>query len=221
MQAVLGAFDADPGVSLVYHRLQPVPTDPGPAMKPIPRTICSGDLRTRLELSAGWWPFPMTSAVSVRRTAWDEAGPIPETFRISADAWLVGICPFLGRVAALPDVLGFYRIHNGNNWHREADDEAIVRKRAAHWKTTVDETNRFLMKRGGAQKLRMADHFPYRVAHARLHGITWAQLLPLAIQGFRFAGEPNPLRRARDTLRVVTSLCAARKLPQALPERRG
>ncbi|MBY5813902.1 glycosyltransferase family 2 protein, partial [Rhizobium leguminosarum] len=87
LSATAAAFHSNPQASLVYHRLQPTQTDGSPAFKPIPRTLCSGNLSPRLARSAGWWPFPMTSAIAVRRSAWDAAGDIPEQFRMSADAW--------------------------------------------------------------------------------------------------------------------------------------
>ena len=93
--------------------------------------LSSGDILCFLDADHPW-PFPMASAIAVRRSAWDAAGDIPEQFRMSADAWLTGIYPFLGGVAALPDSLGFYRIHN-NNWYRPIDDAAMLRKRMAHW----------------------------------------------------------------------------------------
>lgn len=107
LSATAAAFHSNPQASLVYHRLQPTQTDGSPAFKPIPRTLCSGNLSPRLARSAGWWPFPMTSAIAVRRSAWDAAGDIPEQFRMSADAWLTGIYPFLGALSPC-------RIHSGS-----------------------------------------------------------------------------------------------------------
>lgn len=208
LSAVTAAFDADPRVVLAYHRLQPAQSDGAPLSRPIPRTLVSGDLVPRLVRSAGWWPFPMTSAIAVRREAWDGAGDIPEVFRISADAWLAGVYPFLGRVAALPDPLGFYRIH-ANSWYRRVDDAAMLRRRMAHWAATVEATNRFLARRGADRRLRLADHFPYQIAAARLDGIDTIGRLRLALRGLAFAGEPNLLRRVRDTARAVPDLPAA------------
>ena len=199
---VVAAFDADPGVVLVYHRLQPVRDGAAAGFKPIPRTLCSGDLSRRMLRSAGWWPFPMTSAIAVRRSAWDAAGDIPESFRISADAWLVGVYPFLGRVAALPASLGFYRLHGGNNWSRDVD-AAMLRRRMAHWTATVEATNRFLDARGAEDRLRLTDHWPYRLAEAELAEAGLIARLRLALEGLTFAGEPDPLRRLRDAVRVV------------------
>ena len=200
---VVAAFEADPRVVLVYHRLQPVRGGSAEGLRPIPRALCAGELGPRMLRSAGWWPFPMTSAIAVRRSAWDEAGNIPESFRISADAWLVGIYPFLGRVTALPDALGFYRIHDNNNWTRKEVDEAALRRRMAHWQATVESTNQFLAARGVEDRLRMSDHWPYRLAEAELAGAGAIARLRLALEGLAFAGEPNPLRRARDAVRTV------------------
>jgi glycosyltransferase involved in cell wall biosynthesis len=205
ISAMAAAFHSHPQASLVYHRLQPMLTDGSSSPKPIPRTLCSGDLSPRLTRSAGWWPFPMTSAIAVRRSAWDAAGDIPEQFRISADAWLTGIYPFLGSVVALPEALGFYRIHD-NNWYRPIDDAAMLRKRIAHWQASVEATNRFLSARHLPGRLRLTDHYPYKVASARLAGVDTYTRLKLAAEGLFFAGEPNLLRRMRDTLRTARDL---------------
>ncbi|AHG48715.1 glycosyl transferase (plasmid) [Rhizobium leguminosarum bv. trifolii CB782] len=205
LSATSAAFRANPQASLVYHRLQPTLVDGTPTSKPIPRSLCSGALSPLLTRSAGWWPFPMTSAVAVRRSAWDAAGRIPEQFRISADAWLVGIYPFLGDVIAMPDPLGFYRIHN-NNWYRPTEDAATLRRRMTHWQHTVEATNQFLSAHELPARLRLTDHYPYRIASAKLQGANARSRLKLAVEGLFFAGEPNLLRRTRDSLRAARGL---------------
>jgi hypothetical protein len=147
----------------------------------------------------------MTSAIAVRRSAWQAIGDIPDHFRISADAWLAGIYPFFGRVTALPASLGYYRIH-ANNWYRPIDDAVMLKRRMAHWQKTVEATNQFLAGRGLPAGLRMVDHYPYRVAAARLAGADMRRRLELAFDGLRFAGEPNLLRRSRDALRTAWDL---------------
>ena len=205
--AVAAAFDADPGAVLVYHRLQPVHADEAPAFGPIPRSLVSGDLAPRLVRTGGWWPFPMTSAVALRRSAWDEMGEIPAAFRISADAWLVGVAPFLGRVRALPEALGCYRIH-ANHWFRARDDAAMLARRAAHWRATVEATNAFLASRGRPERLRLSDHHPHRAATARLEGAGRARRAWLAARGLGFAGEPDPVERLRDLARAIRAMAA-------------
>lgn len=210
LAAVGAAFRADPRTVLAYHRLQPVDGKGQPAFRPIPRSLCRGDLVPRMLRAAGWWPFPMTSSIAVRRSAWDEAGAIPGGFRLSADAWLVGVYPFLGRVAALPRALGFYRIH-ANGWYRAEDDAAMLRRRMEHWVASVEATNAFLIRRGSKQRIRLEDHYPYRVARLRLEGASAAQRLDLALRGLTFAGEPNLLRRLREVARGMPPLAG----PQA------
>jgi glycosyltransferase involved in cell wall biosynthesis len=197
VSAVARSFAAHPDAVLCYHRLQPIGLDRRPISRPIPRTLCAGDLSARMRRSAGWWPFPMTSAVSVRRAAWDAAGDIPEGFRISADAWLVGIYPFLGKVASIPHPLGYYRIHQ-NAWHRVHDDAAMLRKRMDHWRATVEGTNAFLRSRGMPAGLSLADHLP--------HGIERAGQAALLLHALGDAGEPNLLRRWRNAFREIASL---------------
>ncbi|RUM23305.1 glycosyltransferase [Rhizobium vallis] len=205
LSATVAAFRANPQASLVYHRLQPTLVDGTPTSKPIPRTLCSGALSPLLTRSAGWWPFPMTSAVAVRRSAWNAAGNIPEQFRISADAWLVGIYPFLGDVIAMPDPLGFYRIHN-NNWYRSAEDATTLRRRMTHWQRTVEATNLFLSAHELPARLHLTDHYPYHIASAKLQGADARTRCKLAVEGLFFAGEPNLLRRMRDSLRSALGL---------------
>lgn len=205
LAATVKAFDADADVGLAYHRLQPLLSDGTVAFRPIPPSLCDGDLAPRLVRSAGRWPFPMTSAVSVRRSLWDRVGDIPADFRISADAWLVGLYPFVCNVAALPDALGFYRIHD-NTWYRAVDDAAMLRKRVAHWQATVAATNAFLHREGLPWRLDPADHVPSRIASARLDGARLPDKLRLIRLGLRDRGEPHPLRRLRDTLRDVRAV---------------
>ncbi len=205
LASVSAAFTADADTSLVYHRLQPAFSDGTPTLKPIPRTLCSGDLSPWLSRSAGCWPFPMTSAIAVRRTAWNVAGGIPEQFRISADFWLAGIYPFLGRVAALPGALGFYRIHD-NTWYRPVDDAAMLRKRMAHWAATIDVMNRFLSSHNPPATLHLSDHYPYQVALAQMEGGGLWTRFQLAMRGIAFAGEPHLMRRMRDALRAAYNL---------------
>ncbi|WP_118138613.1 glycosyltransferase family 2 protein [Oceanicella sp. SM1341] len=227
MAALTAAFARAPGAGLVYHRLRPMLPDGTPVLRPLPRSLCRGNLAPRLWRTAGVWPYPMTSALALRRESWEAAGPIPERFRISADAWIVGIQPLLGPVVALPEALGAYRIH-ANAWFRAEDDAPMLARRVAHWQAVVEETNAFLARRGAPRRLSLADHFPLRLAQARLAGAGPAERLRLLAAGLRDASEPNPLRRARDTLRAVRGLrtapmvgSRARGAAEPAPEPRG
>jgi glycosyltransferase involved in cell wall biosynthesis len=208
LAAIVSTFRSNLKATLIYHRLQPVMVDEMPTLKPVPRTLCSGDISARLIRSAGWWPFPMTSAIAVRRRAWEAVGDIPGEFRISADAWLAGIYPLIGHVVALPQAFGCYRIHN-NNWYRATDDAAMLCKRMAHWQATVEATNGFLCAHGLPGRLRLADHLPYKIAAAKLEGVNPFTRVRLALDGMFFAGEPNLPRRVRDALRTACEIPTA------------
>jgi glycosyltransferase involved in cell wall biosynthesis len=205
LRETLHAFAENPDAGLVYHRLQPVHLDGSNAFAPIPRSLCAGEMAPRLKRSGGCWPFPMTSSLAVTRAAWDAAGAIPDSFRISADAWLTGILPFLSPVVALPQALGYYRIHN-NNWYRATEDEETLVKRMSHWRATVDVSNQFLAEHGRQERLDIADHFPYQAAAARLGTPDANNILTLVVKGLRDPGEPNVLRRARTCARLVAQL---------------
>ena len=196
---VVQAFDENPDAGLVYHRLQPVYSDGQRAFAAIPRSLCEGDLAPLLLSSGGRWPFPMTSSLSIRRDVWDRAGKIPETFRISADAWIAGVLPLIAPVVALPGALGYYRIHN-NAWYRKQDDAKMLARRMDHWEDTVRITNLFLSQEGRSERIDLKDHFDYRAGQFRLRRPGGPGILSLIWHGLTDAGEPNPVRRLRDTL---------------------
>lgn len=217
--AVLAAFAAEPRAVLVYHRLQPTFSDGRRAFRAIPPSLCSGDLAPRLARSGGRWPFPLTSALAVRRSAWDEAGEIPAQFRISADAWLTGILPFLGPVVALPEALAVYRIHN-NTWFRQQDDKPMLRRRLAHWEDSVAVTNAFLAARGRPERVSVADHFDHGLAAARLALPGAPGRGALLWRGLLDAGEPKLVRRILQTLRGLAAVRRDTSAPAVAVEAR-
>lgn len=204
LAAVVAAFGRAPDAGLVYHRLQPTHLDGSKAFAAIPRSLCRGDLSRMLVASGGCWPFPMTSSLSVRRSVWDRAGNIPAGFRISADAWITGVLPFLAPVVALPEALGAYRIHD-NAWYRSSPDDAMLARRISHWEETVRVTNIFLAAQGRPERLDVADHFERAMALARLDHPKAPSRLALFMHALRDAGEPHPLRRLRTALRIMAA----------------
>lgn len=217
LAAAVQAFDKAPKAGLVYHRLQPVYSDGQCAFSAIPRSLCEGDLAPRLLRSGGLWPFPMTSSLCVRRSVWDRAGDIPETLRISADAWIAGVLPFIAPIVALPDALGCYRIHN-NTWYRSKDDPQMLARRMKHWEETVRMTNHYLSQKGRPERIWLKNHFDYRVGQVRLGRPGAPGIVPLIWQGLTHAGEPDPLRRLRNTLFMLRDLRQDRAESRAVPK---
>jgi hypothetical protein len=96
----------------------------------------------------------------------------------------------------------------------------MLQKRMGHWKATVAVTDRFLRQNGLPWRVDIADLHPYQVAEARLNGAGLAARARLLVHGLRDAGEPNLLRRARDTLREVRQISGkgmANPAPLATP----
>lgn len=165
--------------------------------------------------SGGRWPFPMTSSLSVRRKLRDRAGALPDGFTKLADALIAGVMPFLASVEAIPEALGYHRVHD-KAWYRKHDDAPMLARRMAHREEMVRVTNRFLRARGIPSRVWLRDHFAHRVAAARL-GLPGARrpLSPVRA-GLTDAGEPNPVRRLRAAMGELTEL--RRDLPDGESE---
>ncbi|MGO7675358.1 hypothetical protein ACC685_36115, partial [Rhizobium ruizarguesonis] len=65
------------------------------------------------------------------------------------------------------------------------------------WQQTVEATNLFLSAHQLPAILHLTDHYPYRIASAKLQGADALTRFKLAVEGLFFAGEPNLLRRTR------------------------
>lgn len=79
-------------------------------------TMSSGDLRN-LVLSRLVQVGPPTSGNAFARDVLEQLLPMPEKeWRISADGYLLTLSPFFGEVASLHETLGFYRVHESNNY---------------------------------------------------------------------------------------------------------
>ena len=71
---------------------------------------------------------PTTSGNAFARDFLEKVMPIPEVcFAISADSYLFARVPFFGPFVAIERELGFYRIHGGNNFARQAQSAAKAR----------------------------------------------------------------------------------------------
>ncbi len=60
--------------------------------------------------------FVPTSGVCFRRDALDKILPVPESWKICADAYLTRIVLFYGFLYSFEQPLGYYRIHENNKW---------------------------------------------------------------------------------------------------------
>ncbi len=73
-------------------------------------------------LNRGVYGVAPTTANALSRDALAKIFPIPaEEYRISADGYIATAIVFHGRVLAIEEVLGCYRIHGNNNWGMAID----------------------------------------------------------------------------------------------------
>jgi hypothetical protein len=107
-----------PGVSQVQFRLQIVDGEDRPVdLLPAPEVAFdSGDV-VPLLLSRGRYESTVTSGNAFARATLAAILPVPEeSFRMSADGYLVTAAPFEGRVASIEEPLGAYKKHGANLW---------------------------------------------------------------------------------------------------------
>lgn len=115
-QAVADAYQSD--AALIQYRMHLV-GEAGDVIDLYPSADIQfdhGDVRRKL-LDTGRFQGTVTSGQAFLRKALASVFPIPvETFRISADGYLLSAVPFYGDVLALENVLGAYRLHGKNLW---------------------------------------------------------------------------------------------------------
>jgi glycosyltransferase involved in cell wall biosynthesis len=138
MKRIVDAFEKDPGLGMVYHRLLEwyAETDERRerSFSPI-----SGDLHKVPDRFLSYVSEP-ASCVSFRRSALKPLLPIPEQIRMLGDCYLVTLVPFLTPILAIPEFLALYRIHGSNNYGANERDLSLeVQKRRLHmWRVATD-----------------------------------------------------------------------------------
>jgi glycosyltransferase involved in cell wall biosynthesis len=96
------------------------------------RVMPSGDVLPVL-LRVGRYATSMTSGNAFPRKVLDAILPIPaDSFRISADGYLVALAPFYGAVRSIDEALGAYRLHLENHWSMSEVDDARIRAFIEH-----------------------------------------------------------------------------------------
>jgi glycosyltransferase involved in cell wall biosynthesis len=96
----------------------------------------------------GRWRPPPTSGICLRREIADHVFPIPESFRICADAFVVSLAPLLTPVATVARGLGSYRVHAANQHFRDRIDSRTVRQNLQLRRQIETEVNRRLEELG-------------------------------------------------------------------------
>jgi glycosyltransferase involved in cell wall biosynthesis len=124
-----------PGVAKLHFRLDAVDTDGVPlgfTNPPESQPLAAGSVVPSL-LSRGRYATPVMSGNAFPREVLDRILPMPAAgWRISADGYLVTAAPFHGRVVAIEECLGLYRIHGANAWAPDTIEAANLPRRVEH-----------------------------------------------------------------------------------------
>jgi glycosyltransferase involved in cell wall biosynthesis len=195
------------GIAILQYRLHLRDAAAGKIVDlyPMPEVkFDSGDVVPKL-LTTGRYEGTVTSGNAFARAALEKVMPIPtETFRISADGYLLTTVPFYGEVSSLDNALGVYRMHGGNLWATAPSLAKRFRRALLH---DLDR-HRYLTERAAmfhrtpelSLGLRDCLHVSLRMGSLCLdavnHPFPSDTRLQLAVHGIRStAWAPIPLRR--------------------------
>jgi glycosyltransferase involved in cell wall biosynthesis len=209
---VAEAFERNPAVGMVYHRLMEwhVQRDENREWPFLP---LSGDFRKTPDYFLSYYAQP-ASSLCFRRSAISPLLPIPEVIRMLGDCFLGSLVPLLSPILAIPEVLAFYRIH-GRNSYSISDIQIPIenaKSRLRMRQILVDEMKKWLADSGYTKK-----QLPVRAFLSHWHFSLETEEFfirpPGRFRFFRFLLWENHSRRARQnwkftTFRYVTALSA-------------
>ncbi len=107
-------WERNPDATMVYHQLMTIDAQGNSKGKPWPRILLDGEIADRIQATAGWWPRPTTSALSFSKRYLDRILPFPTGPRVWPDTYLAPPAAFCGKIVAIPQCLGDYRVHGKN-----------------------------------------------------------------------------------------------------------
>lgn len=162
-----------PGVSRVHYKLQLMSQAGSVSGTQIPRKLASGDLAHRLLTTGTLPPSAPGSGNAYRRSALERIMPIPvsDSDRNGADFFTIYGTSLLGRVAAIPHALGFYRIMD----------------RAPASRSSTPSTSSTLVFGNAAQSQRRSEVVSHRISELRTWVSEWSEghlKLPERLQDF-------------------------------------
>jgi len=145
---VAEAFERNPAVGMVYHRLREwhVQTNESREWPFVP---ISGDFRETPDYFLSYYAQP-ASALSFRRTAISPLLPIPEAIRMLGDCFLASLIPLLSPIVALPEDLALYRMHGSNSYSTGKAQMSIEsgKRRLQMWQVLIDAMRKWLLGAG-------------------------------------------------------------------------
>jgi glycosyltransferase involved in cell wall biosynthesis len=146
---VADAFQQDPKLGMVYHRLLEWHTQTDQRREWRHFSSVSGDIHKVPDQFLSYVTQP-TSCITFRRTSLNRLLPIPESIRMLADCYLVALIPFLSPILAIPEFLGTYRIHGSNCYYVDERQMPVdvMKSRLQTWQILIDAMCKWLADNG-------------------------------------------------------------------------
>lgn len=191
VEEVVAAWE--PGITKVQYRLEVIDHNNQAVSVYPPPTLAmdSGEVLPIL-LTKGKYVSPVTSGNAFSREVLNKIFPVPEVeFRICADAYVVNLAPFYGKILSIEKPLGAYRVHGNNSWAPKNFGLEWFRKSVVH------DLQKFELIRNKAKELNHQvskdldfqdyNHLRLRIASLRLepenHPVPSDSLIDLALRG--------------------------------------
>ena len=166
--------DWQPQVAKVHYRLDVVDSNSQSKDFSLPQggqPLDSGELQERILNSAAYASVP-TSGNALNRQAMEPLFPIPTEFNTTSDDYLSVLIPLQGKVIAIEEPLGAYRIHDSNQWALVELDSSRFRRFVAH-----DLQRCALLKEQGQKR----GHTIPNDLEIRAFGSVWSRLTSLRL----------------------------------------
>lgn len=123
-------------------------------------------------LGKGTYGVSPTSGNALTRNALEQIFPIAEEkYRISADGYLATAIAFYGKIIALEEPLGAYRVHGNNNWGTSIDGKqfrSFIKHDLKKRDLLIELATKFGYEVSGDLLLRTNTHLRARMASLRL-----------------------------------------------------
>jgi glycosyltransferase involved in cell wall biosynthesis len=164
-----------PDTAKAHYRLDVVDIEGNPKGFSFPggrQPLGSGDIKQSLLKTGGYSSVP-TSGNALNRQVMEQIFPIPIEFNTTSDDYLSVLIPLYGKVIAIEEALGAYRLHNANQW-------ALVEVSASRFRRFVkhDLQKCALLK----QKGRALGYEVPEDLEIRTFGRVWSRLVSLRLE---------------------------------------
>ncbi len=218
LEAMVQAALAYPDAALIYHRMQWINAQGVPYGKPWPYVLLQGQIAHKLTRAGGWWRYSPTTGLAIRRSFFEKVPSIPEAiYRLTPDAYLTGLAPYLGEVVGIPEALACYRIHGANQWGDPSQSQSIsrIRDEAMFYEKHIAYVNQTLNNLGIDQRISLEDNWHYQYHKWKLgEGYDPVQLSWRMLQ----APTVHPLSRIKNLTRIWRETLGLKKPRMILKE---